>query len=83
MLSREDILHKIIEAVNDSMMISDVVVNENTHLIHDLQADSVDVATMLMELEAEHNISIPDEELHRLKDMNLGQFADFLMSIQA
>lgn len=82
MANREELVVKVINAINDAMLVEDIEVTEKTHLVNDLGADSVDFATMLMQLEEETNIDIPDEELEELSDATVANIVDFLIRLQ-
>ncbi len=51
-------------------------INENSRIIEDLGADSLDMIEMLMALEEEFNISVPDDQAEGLK--TVGNVADFI-----
>lgn len=55
-------LNKVKELVAKQLNISEDKIKEDSRLIEDLGADSLDVVEMLMTLEEEFGISIPDEE---------------------
>jgi acyl carrier protein len=59
-MSREEILEDVIKIVSDQMNWSNVT--EKTHVINDLNADSLDTVEMLMWLEDKFMIVITDEE---------------------
>lgn len=42
-------------------------IKPESRLIEDLKADSLDVVAMVMEMESEYDIQIPDEDLSKLK----------------
>lgn len=42
-------------------------INENTRIIEDLGADSLDVVELLMTLEDDYGITIPDDEIQEIK----------------
>lgn len=42
-------------------------VHENSRLVEDLKADSLDVVELIMSLEERYNIEVPDEDLTQLK----------------
>jgi len=41
-------------------------IDENTNIMEDLGADSLDVVDMLMSLEDEFDVEIPDEEIEKM-----------------
>jgi acyl carrier protein len=58
---------KVIEIVCEQLGQSKDKVNENTSFITDLGADSLDTVELVMELEDEFDLSIPDEEAEKIK----------------
>jgi acyl carrier protein len=58
---------RVIEIVCEQMGQSKEKVNENTSFINDLGADSLDTVELVMELEDEFDLSIPDEEAEKIK----------------
>lgn len=52
-------------------------INENSRIVEDLGADSLDMIEMLMALEEEFNISVPDDQAENLKTVgNVATFID-------
>jgi acyl carrier protein len=58
---------KVIEIVCEQLGQPKDKVNENTSFITDLGADSLDTVELVMELEDEFDLSIPDEEAEKIK----------------
>ena len=58
---------KVIKIVCEQMGQTEDKVNEDTSFINDLGADSLDTVELVMELEDEFEISIPDEEAEKIK----------------
>jgi acyl carrier protein len=59
----EELKGKIADVLN----IDAEKITEDSRLIEDLKADSMDVATLLIELEGEYGIEIEEEDLDNLK----------------
>ena len=61
------VVEKLREIIADAMgvrlRIAESDITENTEFIADLHADSVDIATIICEIEDEFNIEIEDEQL--------------------
>ncbi len=55
---------------------ADTEVNPGTSLMADLQADSLDAVEIIMALEDEFNVEIPDEEAEKFK--NIGDIAAYI-----
>ena len=51
-------------------------VNENTDIVNDLGADSLDVVDLVMTLEDEFDIEIPDEDIEKIH--TVGELAHYL-----
>lgn len=45
-------------------------IDENTNVMEDLGADSLDVVDMLMSLEDEFDVEIPDEEIEKMRTVS-------------
>ncbi len=57
----------IADAMGSRLKISAADINENTEFIADLHADSVDIATIICDIEDEFNIEIEDEALEGIE----------------
>ena len=63
---------KVIEIISDKLSMDKAKLSENTVLGEELGADSLDLVEILMALEDEFGVSIPDEvlpELRTVKDL--------------
>ena len=67
---------KIKELIANQLSISVEEVSEEKEIVKDLGADSLDIVEMLMTLEEEYNITIPDEETVDIK--TVGDIANVL-----
>jgi acyl carrier protein len=57
---------------------ADVVITEQTSLMGDLEADSLDAVEIIMALEDEFAIEIPDEDAEKFK--NIGDIYGYIKS---
>ena len=57
---------KIAAMIADQLGIDASTIQPESRLIEDLKADSLDVVAMVMEMETEFGIEIPDEDLTKL-----------------
>ena len=63
-----DTLKEIIaDAMGSRLKIDASDINENTEFITDLHADSVDIATIICDIEDEFNIEIEDDQLEGIE----------------
>ena len=58
---------KLIELIAKQFKKDPSTINEDTRIIEDLEADSLDIVEMLMMLEEDYGISIPDDEVQEIK----------------
>lgn len=61
------VLEKVIEIVANELSVSKEELNEATHLQNDLNADSLDAVELIMSIEDEFDLQIPDDEAQGLK----------------
>jgi acyl carrier protein len=66
-LSREDVLVKVREHLSAELEIPESGIQESTRLRDDLDADSLDLYELVMELEDTYGISVPEEEAARIE----------------
>lgn len=64
------ILDKVKELVAEQLNISKDSINENSNIIEDLGADSLDVIEMLMTLEEEYGVTIPDDKIGQIRTIS-------------
>ena len=63
------VLEKLIELLCEQLDIEADEVNENTDIVNDLGADSLDVVDLVMTLEDEFDIEIDDEKLEAINSV--------------
>lgn len=61
------VLEKVIEILADQLSVDPSIINEDSNLIDDLDADSLTVIDLIMCLEDEFGIEVPDTEVESLK----------------
>lgn len=55
------------DAIAEQLDIAPESITEQSRLIEDLKADSLDVVELIMDLEQKYSIEIPDDELPNIK----------------
>ena len=58
---------RVIEIVSEQMGVSKDQITKETSFINDLGADSLDTVELVMELEEEFDITIPDEKAEEIQ----------------
>ncbi len=76
-MEREELLKKVRAIVSDKLSISEDQVNEQASFIEDLGADSLDTVELVMALEDEFGLDIPDEEAEKLT--TVGKAMDYIL----
>lgn len=66
-MEHDEILDKARGVIVDQLGVDEDVVTEDASFIDDLGADSLDIVELVMALEEEFGISIPDEEAESIK----------------
>ncbi len=66
-MEREEIMDKVKAVIVDQLNVDEDDVIEDASFIDDLGADSLDIVELVMALEEEFGISIPDEEAENIK----------------
>ena len=61
------IFDAIKEIIIDQLKVDAADVNKETHLMKDLEADSIDAVEIIMAIEEKYNIEIPDEEAEKFQ----------------
>ena len=71
------VLEKIKEILVEQFDIEDIsTLTENTNIEEDLGADSLDVVEVLMSIEDEFRVEIPDEEIENIR--TIGELAAYI-----
>ena len=62
-----DIFEQVKKILCDQLDLEEEQVNEDSEVIEDLGADSLDIVDLVMTLEEEFDTEIPDEDIENLK----------------
>lgn len=65
-ISREDIVKRVIESCKNQLGVEEEKVIESASFTEDLGADSLDTVELVMALEEEFDIEIPDEDAEKI-----------------
>lgn len=64
------IIEKVKDLVAEQLGISKDTIKPESNILEDLGADSLDVIEMLMTLEDEYGITIPDDKINQVKTIS-------------
>ena len=67
---------RVIDIVADQLGVDKEKVTRETHFVNDLGADSLDTVELVMELEEEFDVTIPDEAAEKIQ--TVGQAIEFI-----
>ncbi len=65
-MTDQDILNQVTEILVDQLGVDEEDVTMEASFIDDLNADSLDIVELVMALEQEFDVTIPDEEAERI-----------------
>ena len=75
-MTREEVLERIREHLAAELSVEPGIIDEGTRFREDLEADSLDLVELVVELEDSYGIRIPDEQAAQI--LTVGQAADFV-----
>ncbi len=71
-----EIEEKVLQIVSEQMSVDKSEITRETSFVNDLNADSLDTVELVMELEDEFDLTIPDDEAEKLKIV--GEAVDYI-----
>ena len=77
-MTREEVLSLIREHLADELELDPERIQEDTHFRNDLAADSLDLYTLVQELEDSYGVKMSDEQAAQI--LSVGQAVDFVLA---
>ena len=75
-MERDEVLERIREHLATELEVDPERIGDSTRFREDLEADSLDLVELVVELEDSYGIRIPDEQAARI--LTVGQAADYV-----
>jgi acyl carrier protein len=79
-MNREEIFQVIRGHLADELEVDPAAITEATRFKEDLEADSLDLYTLVQELEDSYGVRISDEQAVQIR--TVGQAVDFVLSVR-
>jgi acyl carrier protein len=76
-MTRDEVLDIVRRHLADELEVDAAAIGEETRLKEDLEADSLDLFTLVQELDDSHGVKLPDDEASRIT--TVGEAADAVL----
>lgn len=77
-MSKEEIFEKLKPIVVEQLGVDEESVKEEATFVDDLSADSLDIVELVMSLEEEFDLEIPDEEAEKI--VTVGDVVEYIQN---
>ena len=78
LLTKEEVSQRIIQVIQNFEKVNAAIVQPTSHFINDLGLDSLDVVEVVMAVETEFSLDIPDHDAEKI--MSVNEAIDYIVS---
>jgi acyl carrier protein len=75
-VSDDEVAKKVTSMVAERMDVEESKITNETHFVNDLQADSLDMAELVIDMEEEFGVQISDEDAQKIE--TVGQAIEYI-----
>lgn len=76
-MTRDEVLNIVRQHLAEELEVDPTAISEDSRLKDDLEADSLDLFTLVQELDDSHGVKLPDDEASRIT--TVGQAVDCVL----
>ena len=66
-MADDEIARKVVNMVAERMDVDEEKITDETHFVNDLQADSLDIAELVIDMEEAFGVQISDEDAQKIE----------------
>jgi len=77
-MTRDEVLTRVTDHLADELDLDPATIREETRFKEDLEADSLDLYTLVQELEDSYGVTMSDEQAAEIR--TVGQAVDFVLA---
>ncbi len=80
-MSEQDVEDKVIQIITEQLGVDKESVTRESSFVNDLNADSLDMVELVMELEEQFELNIPDEDAEKIT--TVGEAISHVLALKA